>query len=251
VIAGDKPGGPAKPVPSPPLRRTAVKGANRHEFCPSYQRPTAYPGPMLRCRKARNHRPLAQVNNAFCFAFNLPAGRVSEGHRTGASAGAFSTGSAMFRRKLLSVSSRLGLFWQARCFRPPRLLGAHGSEFRLHLLSFFLGQHRGAAPWRHVVNSRVFRGGLRARRRPFRQATELFRHFGQCCGTRNQNDGTRADQPQPNDITPVPINFPGGFTQSEHDMSSGWSKIEARQVDVRVAAAYYPAIYPTYPTHGR
>jgi hypothetical protein len=50
---------------------------------------------------------------------------------------------------------------------------------------------------------------------------------------------------------PVPARFRGGIAQSVHDMSSGLSKIDARQVDGRVAAAYYPAIYPTYPTHGR
>jgi hypothetical protein len=148
-------------------------------------------------------------------------------------------------------SRRRRLFRQARRFRPTRLLGAHGSEFRLHLLSFFLGQYRGAAWWRHVVNGRVFGRDVRTRRRPGRQATELFRHFGQCRGTRNQKQGTCADQPQPNDRDAGPANFRGGLLQSEHDMSSGLTKIDARQVDGRVAAAYYPAIYRTYPTHGR
>lgn len=130
---------------------------------------------------------------------------------------AFSTGSGTRSRNFAQVSRPPARsLRQTCCLRPTLLRGAHGGEFRLHFLFFFLGQHCGSAGWWHVVNGRVFGGDRGTLRRAGRQAADLGRHFGQHRGTSNHKDRTRADQHQPSEALSLPANFRGGISRSHH-----------------------------------
>src|SRR5712692_7821152 len=109
---------------------------------------------------------------ATCPTLPSPAwGRVQGGasRQLSARVRAFSTVLTMHSRNLLKSRRRQRRsLRQASGLRPTRLLGAHGGEFRLHLLFFLLGQHCSCARWWHLVNGGIFGGDRGTLRSPGR-----------------------------------------------------------------------------------